>query len=272
AAALDDAEQRSAARRVLDARLADVEERLRRVGRAPDELSAALADLDAGRLESELAELDRALELEEREREEANARLLELERDLRDLDGRDEAARASREAEEALARIARLTRVYAEKRAAERLLRREIDRFAAENQDPILTRSSDIFSRITLGRYAGVVGGYSESDEPVLLCERATGEQVGVEGLSEGTRDQLFLALRLAALEHHARQAEPMPLVVDDILLTFDDPRARVTLGLMGELARDYQVLFFTHHARLAELAREAIPAERLRVHELDRA
>ncbi|MCB0880335.1 MAG: DNA polymerase III subunit gamma/tau [Thermoleophilia bacterium] len=80
------------------------------------------------------------------------------------------------------------------------------------------------------------------------------------------------LALRLAALEHHARQAEPMPLVVDDILLTFDDPRARVTLGLMGELARDYQVLFFTHHARLAELAREAIPAERLRVHELDRA
>ncbi|MEZ4291498.1 MAG: hypothetical protein R3E53_13550 [Myxococcota bacterium] len=271
AAALDDAEQRSAARRVLDARLAGVEA-LAPGGACPRRALGGVADLDAGRLESELAELDRALELEEREREEANARLLELERDLRDLDGRDEAARASREAEGG-------PRAH---RPADAGLRREAccRASAASGDRPLRGREPgpdpDPLERHLLAHHPRTLCGgrrwLLESDEPVLLCERATGEQVGVEGLSEGTRDQLFLALRLAALEHHARQAEPMPLVVDDILLTFDDPRARVTLGLMGELARDYQVLFFTHHARLAELAREAIPAERLRVHELDRA
>jgi uncharacterized protein YhaN len=60
-----------------------------------------------------------------------------------------------------------------------------------------------------------------------------------------------------------------MPLVVDDVLVTFDDPRSAATLGLMGELAIESQILFFTHHRRLVELAREAIPADRLQVHEL---
>ncbi len=51
--------------------------------------------------------------------------------------------------------------------------------------------------------------------------------EVDVRGLSDGTRDQLYLALRLASLEHHARTGEPMPLILDDILIHFDDDRAR---------------------------------------------
>ncbi|WP_437852945.1 AAA family ATPase [Sorangium sp. So ce363] len=93
--------------------------------------------------------------------------------------------------------------------------------------------------------------------------------EVDVTGLSDGTRDQLYLALRLASLEHHARTGEPIPLILDDILIHFDDDRARAALAVLGELAGTTQVLFFTHHARLCELAREAVPADVLREHRL---
>jgi uncharacterized protein YhaN len=51
-----------------------------------------------------------------------------------------------------------------------------------------------------------------------------------------------------------------MPVILDDILIHFDDERARAALEVLGELGRQAQVLFFTHHARLVELAREAVP------------
>ena len=55
-----------------------------------------------------------------------------------------------------------------------------------------------------------------------------------------------------------------MPLVVDDILVHFDDDRARAALEILGELSERTQVLFFTHHARLVELARQAVPQAKL--------
>jgi uncharacterized protein YhaN len=61
-----------------------------------------------------------------------------------------------------------------------------------------------------------------------------------------------------------------MPLIVDDVLIHFDDDRARAALEVLGELSEHTQVLFFTHHARLVELAREAIPQGKLFIRELD--
>jgi uncharacterized protein YhaN len=60
-----------------------------------------------------------------------------------------------------------------------------------------------------------------------------------------------------------------MPLVLDDVLIHFDDDRARAALDVLGEVARTTQVLFFTHHARLVELARAVLGPDRLAEHEL---
>jgi uncharacterized protein YhaN len=46
-----------------------------------------------------------------------------------------------------------------------------------------------------------------------------------------------------------------MPFVVDDILIKFDDGRARAALELLAELSRRTQVIFFTHHRHLVEIA-----------------
>jgi uncharacterized protein YhaN len=81
--------------------------------------------------------------------------------------------------------------------------------------------------------------------------------QVGVEGMSDGTRDQLYLALRLATLEQYLANHEPLPFIVDDILIQFDDQRAEAALQVLAELSAKTQVLFFTHHWRLVELAKK---------------
>jgi uncharacterized protein YhaN len=85
-----------------------------------------------------------------------------------------------------------------------------------------------------------------------------------VEGMSDGTADQLYLALRLAALESHVVASEPLPLILDDILVNFDDHRAKATLKVLGEFSKKTQVVYFTHHAHLLDLAKESVEAERL--------
>jgi uncharacterized protein YhaN len=99
--------------------------------------------------------------------------------------------------------------------------------------------------------------------------DRGEGGDVGVDGLSVGARDQLYLALRLASLERHAESSDPMPLVLDDVLITFDDERARAALEVLGDFADVTQVLFFTHEAHIVKLAEAALGARGLVVHTL---
>lgn len=65
---------------------------------------------------------------------------------------------------------------------------------------------------------------------PALLAYRSEGAPVKVEGLSDGTRDQLFLALRIAALELQSEQSEPVPFIADDLFINFDDERSKAGL------------------------------------------
>lgn len=267
---LENAERSSDEMRGLDARLVDVEERLRRTGIPLDELVAEGNDVHEEELTIEIDQFEQSVEVSERHRDAQNQKLAGLERDFAAMDGGAASAEAADEAEEALAQIAHLSVEYAHKRVGAIILGREIQRFAEENQDPILKSTSELFRRMTLGRYEGITSGFSDDDEDILLCRLASKETVGVEDLSDGTRDQLYLSLRLAALQHHMLQNESMPLIVDDVLVTFDDPRSAATLKLMGELAAENQILFFTHHRRLVELAREVIPEDLLAVHYLE--
>jgi uncharacterized protein YhaN len=61
-------------------------------------------------------------------------------------------------------------------------------------------------------------------------------------------------------------------VILDDVLVHFDDDRAAATLSALGELARGTQVLLFTHHLHLEPIARRVVPADVLAVHRLDRA
>ena len=77
------------------------------------------------------------------------------------------------------------------------------------------------------------------------------------------------LRLRLASLESWLQSHEPVPFVVDDILLNFDDHRATAALRALAELSRRTQVLFFTHHRHIIDLACTHLSREMVFIHEL---
>ena len=65
----------------------------------------------------------------------------------------------------------------------------------------------------------------------------ADGTECPVDALSDGARDQLYLALRAAAIEAHAARAEPLPFIADDLLVHFDDARAAAALDVLASWA-----------------------------------
>ena len=77
--------------------------------------------------------------------------------------------------------------------------------------------------------------------------------------MSEGSRDQLYLALRLAALELQIDQGFSMPLIADDLFINFDDSRTAAGLKVLGDLSQKMQIIFLTHHDHLVPLAREVL-------------
>lgn len=179
-----------------------------------------------------------------------------------------DAAEYLQTAHHAAARIRQDVARYLRLRLATRFLQTQIEAFRERNQGPLLARAGELFRQMTGASFSGLGADYAEDDIATLVGQK-NAVNVPVAGMSEGTRDQLYLALRFAAIELHQVNHEPMPLILDDLLITFDDDRARALLPLLRGLAGTTQVLLFTHHRHLLDLARETLPAEAVCLHEL---
>ena len=210
---------------------------------------------EIARLEARRSELDAAVALETNQ--------------IQQMDGSAGAAELAEKAQETLAELRDKAEVFARLRLASFLLQQQLERYREANQGPILQRAGEIFRCLTSESFSGVAPEYDERDTPVLVGVRPSGEKVRLEGMSDGTCDQLYLALRLASIEQRLSAAEPMPMVLDDILVNFDDRRATAALRVLAELSHKTQVIFFTHHRHLAEIAQESLDASVLFSHTL---
>ncbi|MCY3886023.1 MAG: AAA family ATPase [Gammaproteobacteria bacterium] len=213
----------------------------------------SVQDVDAAR--SDESELETQLEeLRERENELLQKRT-EAQWELDEIDGSDHAAHAEFDRECALAEMQDAVEKYIPIRASALILEWAIERFRREKQGPLLKRASEIFRSLTLGSFTQIEV-QMEGGEPALVVFRENREEVRVSGLSEGSLDQLYLAMRLASIEEHLRGTKTsLPFVADDLLINFDDERATAGLRVLLELSHHCQVLFFTHHQHLVDLA-----------------
>ncbi len=233
------------------------------------EMEAAAIDRDA--VEADLATLNAHLEQVLRpQREALLTQKINADRDLKAMSGGDDALRLAEEAQQKLSSLRAWVERYACIRLASRILRDEVERFRRRHRDPMLTRASGYFKTLTCESFDRIETDFDDTDQPVLVGVKASNGLLRVEAMSTGTRDQLYLALRLAALEHYVNSSEPLPFIVDDILVQFDDDRARATLGTLADFSMKTQVILFTHHHRIIEQAsRLAGVGERVFIHEL---
>ncbi|MGE0144484.1 MAG: AAA family ATPase [Planctomycetota bacterium] len=132
-------------------------------------------------------------------------------------------------------RRARATRNYLRHRIAHEMLVQGLRSFRERHETRVRAHATAIFSDLTLSRYNEL------PDSP--------------DALSEGTADQLYLALVLGSLRERFETEEPQPVVLDDVLVHFDDERSEAALKALARFSSSAQVLLFTHHARIREFA-----------------
>jgi chromosome segregation protein len=181
---------------------------------------------------------------------------------LRDLDTRiaamergHDASEAAQRMRDAAAEAEDIAARYVRLRLSHSLLRAGVERFRREKQAPLLAASGRFFTALTDGRYEQLALEEAEDGKMVVVALRPDGLSCPAERLSEGARDQLYLALRLAAIASHAAQTEPLPFIADDLLASFDDARAQATLRVLAEFGAMTQTILFTHHEHIAGMA-----------------
>ena len=267
-----EAEQRSMHSATLHERLLDVERRLSRIAGgatiATLEAQAASVDPDElpGRLDTLNKEITNLLDPEIQQLSESIGRKRgELDR----MDGSGKAAMLADAIQHSLTKIRRLTGRYIRIKLAEKILLEETERYRNENEAPLLTLASRYFSELTMGSFTSLRTDSDDHDNPVLIGLRPNGIRLQVNAMSSGTRDQLYLALRLATLEWRTWSSEPMPFIVDDILINFDDARSRATIKALSDLAEKSQVILFTHHQKIVEVAGDSEFTGKVFIHKL---
>lgn len=156
------------------------------------------------------------------------------------------------EEEQLGARAQALARTYARDRLGLILLARARRRYEEAQQPALLRAAAALFAALTGGRYRNVLVS-AEADADLQVVD-AAGRVVSAERLSRGTREQLYLAFRMAVLEDFAARKGPLPIVLDDVWVNFDPQRARSAIAVLAQRSRAQQVIAFTCHPWVREL------------------
>lgn len=117
--------------------------------------------------------------------------------------------------------------------------------YEREHRPAVVSMAERYFRDWTAGRYERIVAPIGRQIEGV---EHRDGTLVPLTGLSRGTAEQLYLAMRFGLVEHFAQGGEALPIVMDDVLVNFDPERAERAARSIEELANRHQILYFTCH------------------------
>ena len=218
-----------------------------------------LSDDDQDSVEQDLEKARDDVEEAQSEAERCLAEQTSARDRLTDLETATSAAEAEAEVATRQAEVARLTEEWAILALQRKLLNDVLDGLASADTRPLLDHAGRMLEKLTGGRWAALRAD-DTSGSRTLSVIRGDGERFGTSELSEGTVDQVFLVLRLAAVaELHSERVDadeqPLPLVLDDVLMTFDEVRTTSALEVLADLAPGLQVIVFTHHTFVADAA-----------------
>ena len=230
-------------------------------GKSPEELAAESGGADMDEIAALQETMQAKLDDWQQQRVDVAEERSRARREFDAVDSGDAAAQAAGQRQEALAEMQEVAERYVRARTSAFLLQWAIDRYRRERQAPLLSRASGLFARLTGDSFARLQVEFDDKDNARLEGIRSGRERVPVSGLSTGTADQLYLALRVAAIEDYLERASALPFIADDLFINFDDERGAAGFAVLEELSRKTQVLFFTHHSHLVDIARDRLGA-----------
>jgi uncharacterized protein YhaN len=213
-----------------------------------DHLVEYNADENRERIEALAAELEQI----ERDLHAAFEELGSIKQSLKVLESNCEASRLRFEESQTRHELKRATEEWLGLARAQQALDRVRSTFERNCQPVTLALASRYLERLTRGRYRNI---WTPLGQRELRIDDEGGRTLTVEQLSGGTREQLFLAVRMAAVRQLADQGVELPMVFDDVLVNFDQVRTEAAVETLVEFAnQNQQVLFFTCHLHLAHM------------------
>lgn len=233
--------------------------RARHPGVGLDELASEFTSRDQEQLGVEVATAKDELDSADEAVTAAQEAVIYQKRALEELTGRTGANDLQQELSQSTAHVLELVEEYAITRIMHHLLTQELRAYFESHRNPVLERAGRYLSRLTNGRYTGL-RSEGEGTERSLIVVGADNNDYEPSSLSEGTASQLYLSLSLAGVlevQNERQQAgqERVPMMLDDVLIAFDDDRAAAALDLLEEIGREQQIVLFTHHDSVRDSA-----------------
>ncbi|MCR9291534.1 MAG: AAA family ATPase [bacterium] len=135
------------------------------------------------------------------------------------------------------------------------LLDRVCEVYEAERQPETLREASAFLTQLTEGKYVRI---WTPLGKNQLRIDNSSGQALPLEVLSRGTREAVFIALRLSLAAAYARRGVTIPLVLDDVLVNFDTVRAESAAKVLRDFAAlGHQVVMFTCHEHIMRIFHE---------------
>lgn len=220
-------------------------------------------DGEAG-LADAIAALELRMQEAKAEHQASQRALLEAETGLRRLEQEQDALAVEQAYSDARERVLTKAGEVQRLRLAQAILDLAHER-ASAGDERLTARASGYLGMLTERAWTGLRIDRDNPGSAQLLAIDRHGEESTPAQLSTGTREQLWMALRLAAVVE-AAQETPYPLLLDDVFVQFDDVRSTAALRLLAEISREMQVIVFTHHEHLLDLAGRALAADSYQV------
>ncbi|HBE68210.1 MAG TPA: hypothetical protein DDW52_08690, partial [Planctomycetaceae bacterium] len=213
---------------------------------------------DAGELEREIHQLQQTIDSCDSQREIANRTIGSLEEKFEQLSVNHVAAEARQKLQSLKAELVEHAASWLQYTTAKHILQQSIELYADENEPELLRLAREYLAQLTGGRYVGVNHVRGKNDSFTVTA--ASGGAVSPDRLSSGTREQLYLALRMAYITHHCHQREPLPVLMDDCFVNFDDSRLRHAIQAIGSWDKSLQTVIFSCHLRTLKSVQAHIP------------
>lgn len=213
-------------------------------GEAADRLVTEIAAVaDIGEVRDRLAVIRTELDAVAASRDVVLQEMGALQRQIETLEASVEMSAARQRHVDLVSRLEAEAEDWSVRRLAVALMERTRQRYEREHRPGVIKTAEAFLAEWTDGRWVRIVAPLGGAIDGL---ERADGKQVAIAGLSRGTQEQLYLALRFGLIEHFADEAEPLPIVMDETLVNFDEARAERTARTIEQLSARHQILYFT--------------------------
>ena len=238
----------------LEDKARDALHRLQRLsgpGEPLEMLKSDLGNTNPQAIADEMAGLEEERTTANAQREALSTQRGSIRTELDGLVGEEESSQLRMERNVLLEQIRGHAREWTRLTLARNLLEEARRKFEQERQPGVVRHAEEFFTAITDGRYRQA---YAPLGEQTITVTDADGRTKQPSELSRGTREQLFLSLRFGLIRELGQRTEPLPVVVDEVLVNFDPQRALGAATAFTELSKTNQVLVFTCHPTVVDL------------------